>query len=312
MGVLDLGLFGGEWRHALEQRLDRDRPLVVTSVTMVTDLVGVIGGDRVEVIGLMGPGVDPHSYKPSLPDSGLLEEADAVFYCGMHLEGKMQEGLERLAERREGIHAVASGIPSELLLEPQEEFEGHYDPHVWGDPELWTHTVDVVVKGLTEIDPEGSAIYEERGAAYKEELRALKAWAVERVAEIPPGKRLLVTSHDAFFYFGKGFGFEVRGLQGVSTVSEAALKDRSDLVKFIRARGIRTIFPESSVNPKAISAVAGEAGVAVSREELFSDAMGTPGEVVTLHGESYDKGSYLGMVKHNVNSIVDGLKEMDR
>jgi manganese/zinc/iron transport system substrate-binding protein len=207
---------------------------------------------------------------------------------------------------------VAAGIPSELLLEPQEEFEGHYDPHVWGDPELWVHTVDVVVQGLTEIDPEGSAIYEERGAAYKEELRALKAWAVERVAEVPPGKRLLVTSHDAFFYFGKGFGFEVRGLQGVSTVSEAALKDRSDLVKFIRARGIRTIFPESSVNPKAISAVAGEAGVAVSREELFSDAMGTPGEVVTLHGESYDKGSYLGMVMHNVNSIVDGLKEVDR
>ena len=287
----------------------RERLLVVTTVTMVTDLVEEIGGERVEVAGLMGTGVDPHTFKPRLSDAGLLEEASAVFYCGLHLEGKMQEGLERLAERRSGVHAVAEGIPKDRLLEPQAEFEGHVDPHVWGDPGMWVFAVDVVVEGLSGIDPEGRAIYEMRGNEYKEKLRELRKWAVARVGEVPEEKRLLVTSHDAFFYFGRGFGFEVRGLQGVSTVSEPGLRDRRELVQFIRKRGIRTIFPESTVNPKAIAAVADEAGVAVSGEELFSDAMGEPGDLVVLHGERYDRGSYLGMVKHNVNSIVDGLKE---
>ena len=122
----------------------RGRFLVVTTVTMVTDLVREIGGERVEVVGLMAAGMDPHTFKPRLSDAGLLEEASAVFYCGLHLEGKMQEGLERMAERREGIHAVTDGIPKERLLVPQEEFQGHYDPHVWGDPEMWVFTVDVV------------------------------------------------------------------------------------------------------------------------------------------------------------------------
>ncbi|MDE0826331.1 MAG: zinc ABC transporter substrate-binding protein [Akkermansiaceae bacterium] len=285
-----------------------ERPLVVATVTMVHDLVLEVGGDRVRAEGLMGPGVDPHTYKPKITDSALLEEAKAVFYCGLHLEGKMQESIEQLATRRAGVHAVTSGIPEEKLLQPQEEFEGHHDPHVWGDPELWKETVKVVVKGLSEIDPEGASYYEERGREYEKELLELKKWALKRVEEVPEDKRLLVTSHDAFFYFGRGFGFEVRGLQGVSTVSEAGLKDRAELVKFIKERGIKAIFPETSVNPKAIAAVAAEAGVTASHEELFSDAMGMPGDVVELHGESYDRGTYVGMVKHNVNSIVDGLK----
>jgi len=284
------------------------RPLVVATVTMVRDLVTEVGGERVRVEGLMGPGVDPHTYKPRPRDSGLLEVADAVFYSGLHLEGKMQESLEQLAGRRSGIHAVTSGIPVDLLLEPQENFEGHHDPHVWGDPELWKETIKVVVAGLSEMDPEGAAEYAKRGALYEERLVDLKKWALGRVAEVPEDKRLLVTSHDAFFYFGRGFGFEVRGLQGVSTVSEAGLKDRAELVKFIREKRIRTIFPETSVNPKAIAAVAAEAGVTASKAELFSDAMGMPGELETAGGERYDKGTYVGMVKHNVNSIVDGLK----
>lgn len=284
------------------------KPLVVTTATMVTDLVKEIGGDRVRVEGLMAPGVDPHTYSPNPRASGALELADAVFYCGLHLEGKLQESLEKLAGRREGVHALTSGIPEDRLLEPQEEFEDHFDPHVWGDPDLWKETVGVVVKGLSAIDPEGADYYEQRGEAYRAELDELQAWAAARVAEVPEDKRVLVTSHDAFFYFGRAFGFEVRGLQGISTVSEAGLKDRAELVEFIRQRGIRTIFPESSVNPKAIAAVAREAGVGVSGEELFSDAMGEPGDLVTRDGESYDKGTYLGMVKHNVNTIVDGLK----
>ncbi|NNC87030.1 MAG: zinc ABC transporter solute-binding protein [Akkermansiaceae bacterium] len=289
--------------------VERDgKPLVVTTVTMVTDMVREVGGERVHVEGLMGAGVDPHTFKPRISDARLLEDAAAVFYCGLHLEGKMQESLERLSLRKPQVWAVSSGVPPDRLLAPQEEYEGHHDPHLWGDPALWAETVGVVVEGLSRIDPEGRSGFEARGEAYRKKLLALDEWARARVAEIPEGKRVLVTSHDAFFYFGRAYGFEVRGLQGVSTVSEAGFKDRAQLVKFIRERGIRTIFPESSVNPKAIAAVAEEAGVEASAEHLFSDAMGTPGDVVERRGESYDRGTYIGMVKHNINTVVDGLK----
>lgn len=305
MGLALLAVVG--CRPAAEKEA-RARPLVVTTVTMVTDLVKEIGGERVDVEGLMGAGVDPHSYIPSLPDSAKLESADAVFYCGLHLEGKMQVSLERMAEGSPHVHAVTDGVSEDRLLAPEEEFEGHHDPHIWGDPSVWVETIPVVVEGLTAIDPEGEAYYEERGKVYAERLKELHEWARNRVAEVPKEKRVLVTSHDAFFYFGRAYEFEVRGLQGLSTVSEIGLRDRKDLVAFIKERGIRTIFPESSVNPKAIEAVAKQAGVTASKEELFSDAMGEVGEVATRHGETYDKGTYIGMVKHNVNSIVDGLK----
>jgi manganese/zinc/iron transport system substrate-binding protein len=285
-----------------------EKPLVVTTVTMVTDLVAEVGGDRIVVDGLLGPAVDPHSYKPRLSDSSLLERADAVFYCGLHLEGKMHESLQRLGHRKGEVWAVADGVPKGKLLEPQKDFEGHYDPHIWGDPELWAHAIDVVVKGLSQIDPAGAEIYAQNGEVYRDKLMALKAWARQRVGVVPPERRLLITSHDAFLYFGRAFGFEVRGLQGVSTVSEAGLRDRDELVRLLRERGVPAIFPESSVNVKAIATVASEAGVSIGREELFSDAMGSPGDIVTIGGESYDKGTYIGMIKHNVNSVVEELK----
>ncbi|WP_338286641.1 zinc ABC transporter substrate-binding protein [Luteolibacter sp. LG18] len=281
---------------------------VTTTVTMVTDLVSRVGGDRVKVKGLMGPGVDPHNYVPKLEDSTSLEKADVVFYGGLHLEGKMQETLEAMAKRGRVVVPVTSGIPEGSLLAPQEGFEGTKDPHVWGDSSLWVKTVDPVIETLSKADPEGAAGYRERGETYKKELEALNAWSKTRIAEIPADKRVLVTSHDAFFYFGKGFGFDVRGLQGVSTVAEAGIKDREQLVSFIRGRGIRTLFSESSVNAKGISAVAAEAGAQISKFQLFSDAMGKPGDTETMNGETYDQGTYIGMQKHNINAIVEGLK----
>lgn len=284
------------------------KPLVVTSATMVTDMAKQIGGDRVEVRGLMGPGVDPHTYTPRAGDSALLEKAKVVLYSGLHLEGQMTESLEAMAKRGRVAVAITSGIPENELLAPQEGFSGTHDPHVWGDPALWLKTIDPVVKALSQADPEGAAIYQERGAKYRAELAALSEWAKRRTAEIPAGKRVLVTSHDAFFYLGRAYGLEVRGLQGVSTEAEAGLKDRENLVKYLREKGIRTVFPETSVNMKGIAAVASEAGVEVSKHELFSDAMGTPGEMEEIGGEKYDKGTYAGMVKHNINTIVEGLK----
>ncbi len=281
---------------------------VVCTATMVTDLVKRVAGERVEVTGIMGPGVDPHSYQPKLSDTLAVQEADAVFYCGLHLEGKMQDSLEALAKRKPAIIAVTDSIPKEQLLAPEEDFPGHYDPHVWGSPRLWSFTVKSVVDGLSKVDPEGAETYRAQGEAYHKELEALHQWALKRAAEVPEEQRFLVTSHDAFFYFGNAFHFEVKGLQGLSTVSEVGLKDRAQLVTMIREKGVRAIFPESSVNPKALEAVAKESGVKVSHEELFSDAMGVVGDVVTMGEESYDKGTYIGMIKHNVNTVVNALK----
>lgn len=284
------------------------RPLVVATTTVVADLARVIGGDRVEVKGLMGPGVDPHSHVPRLSDTRLLEKADVVLYSGLHLEGKFQATLEAMAGRGGNVVAVSDGVPGDLLLAPQEDFEGTKDPHFWGDPALWSLAVETVVEALSKADPEGRAGYEERGRVYQAELAELDRWAREKVAQVPEGQRVLVTSHDAFFYFGRAYGFRVRGLQGVSTAAEAGVRDRAELVKFLRESGVRTVFSETSIHAKGIAAVAAEAGVRVSDDALFSDALGEPGDVVVINGIPSDRGTYLGMMRHNIHSVVEGLK----
>lgn len=314
--IIVLGALAGGLAWLLQQEKGREGGReadnaalqVVTTTTMVTDLVRIVGGERISVQGLMGPKVDPHSYQVTFADTAALRGADLIFYSGLHLEGKIQELLEHRARKKGGVFAVTDGIDKADLLKPQEELQDYYDPHVWGNPMLWAQCLESVVEALCRADPAGAGAYRQRGEQYRVQLQALHAWVLGRVAEVPAARRVLVTSHDAFYYFGKTYGFEVRGLQGVSTNSESGLRDRANLVEFIRARGLRTIFPESSVNDKGIRAVADEAGVSVSEEELFSDAMGSPGDMVSLHGETYDKGSYIGMIKHNVNTVVDGLK----
>jgi len=291
-----------------QEKPDDGKLLVVTTTTMVTDLTKVIAGDRVEIRGLMGAGIDPHSYVPKLGDTNLLEKADIVFYSGLHLEGRMQATLEAMAKRGRNVIAVSDGVSPDNLLSPQAGFEGTKDPHFWGDPLMWSEAVKPVVDALSKADPAGAEIYQQRGEAYEEELTGLSTWAAEKVAQIPVGRKVLVTSHDAFFYFGRAFGFDVKGLQGVSTAAEAGLQDRSKLVGYLKSQGVPTVFPESSINAKGISAVAAEAGVKVSEESLYSDALGKPGDMETVDGETYDKGTYIGMIKHNVNAIVKGLK----
>ena len=272
------------------------------TIGMVADLVKQVGGDRVEVTQMMGPGVDPHLYKPTASDAASLGRADVVFYSGLMLEGRMGDLFARVARGGRRVYAVTESVPEDRLLEPA-EFEGHYDPHLWFDVSLWAQTVPTIITGLSEADPEGKASYEANGAALSEKLTALHAWCLEKVAELPEAKRILVTSHDAYNYFGRAYGFTVVGLQGVSTVSEAALADMSSLVDFIKARGVKAIFVESSVNPEAIERVSQDAGVKIGGE-LFSDAMGEPGE---KHG-GFDTGTYEGMVKYNMTTIVEALK----
>jgi len=279
---------------------------VVTTTTMVNDMVKEIGGDRVNVVGLMGPGVDPHLYKPASGDVVKLQRAKVIFYSGLMLEGRMTDLFFRMARAGKLVYAVTESIPEKDRLEPP-EFAGHWDPHVWGDPILWSNCIVTVVDGLSKADPAGAADYAKRGRAVDASYKAMKAWALKRIAEVPRKHRILITSHDAFNYFGQAFGFQVVAIQGLSTVTEAGLADIAKTVDFIKQKKIKAIFVESSVNPAAIERVSKDASVKIGGE-LFSDACGKVGDIHEAHGEKYDVGTFVGMLKHNINTVVDALK----
>ena len=275
---------------------------VTATVGMVADLVKQVGGDKVEVTGLMGPGVDPHLYKATASDVTKLRRADVIFYNGLVLEGKMTDILTKLARSKRHVYAITESVPESKLLEPA-EFEGHYDPHLWFDVQLWSMCVDTVVAGLSAVAKRDARHFSMRGRMVKSELKRLHAWAMAKANELPKESRVLITSHDAYNYFGRAYGFQVVGLQGISTVTEAGLADMAKLVDFIKQRKIKAIFVESSVSPTAIERISKDAGVKIGGE-LFSDAMGTPGQ----KEGGYDLGTYEGMIRHNFNTIVNALK----
>jgi manganese/zinc/iron transport system substrate-binding protein len=273
---------------------------VVTTVGMIADAVEHVGGEHVRVIGLMGPGVDPHLYKASEGDVRRLFRADVIFYGGLHLEAKMGEVLEEMGTRTRAV-AVSDALPRDTLLAPP-EFAGAYDPHVWFDVGLWSRTVEVIRRTLAEADPAHAAEYAANARRYERELRELDAYVRAQAARVPADKRVLITAHDAFNYFGRAYGFEVRGLQGISTASEAGTADVQRLADFITTRRIPAVFVESSIPRRTVQAVQ-EAVAARGFDvriggELFSDAMGNPGT---------PEGSYVGMVKHNIDTIVGAL-----
>jgi manganese/zinc/iron transport system substrate-binding protein len=273
---------------------------VVATTGMIADAVANVGGERVEVEGLMGPGIDPHLYKASAGDVGKLEDADVIFYNGLELEGRMTDIFVRLASSKPTV-AVTEDISPDSLREPP-EFAGKYDPHVWFDVALWIEVVQTIEAHLSEIDPNSADIYAENAAAYIAELETLDSWVQEQIDTIPEPARVLITAHDAFGYFGDKYGLEVRGLQGISTQSEAGLADVQDLADFIADNNIPAVFIESSVNENTIDAVR-EAVQAKGKDvniggTLFSDAMGEAGT---------EEGTYVGMVRHNVTTIVSAL-----
>lgn len=279
----------------------KDELRVVTTVGMVQDAVERIGGERVRVEGLMGPGVDPHLYKASEGDVRRLERADAIFFVGLHLEAKMADVLERVGERRLA-RPCGEGIASERLRRPA-AFGGQYDPHVWFDVGLWRGCVEEIRDALADADPAHAGLYRENARRYLAELDALDAEVRRKAATVPAERRVLVTAHDAFGYFGRAYGFEVVGLQGISTASEAGAKDVDRLASFIAERRIPAVFVESSVAPRTIEAVR-EAVRARGFDvqiggELFADAMGSAGT---------PEGTYVGMVRHNVDTIVEALR----
>lgn len=274
---------------------------VVATVGMVADLARGVGGDDVVVQGLMGPGVDPHLYKATSSDLIRLQRAEVILYSGLHLEGKMQETFQRLSKSGRRVRAVTDVLPQERLIRVGRD--GMVDPHVWFDVDLWARCADGVASELSAARPESADRFRQRAATVKEELKTLHQWVLDRVASVPTSRRILVTSHDAFGYFGKAYGFQVVALQGVSTVTEAGLADMAQLTDFIRSKGVPAVFVESSVSHASLERIRKDAGVKLGGE-LFSDAMGTPGQ---QHG-GYDLGTYQGMIRQNVDRIVEGLK----
>jgi len=275
---------------------------VVTTIGMIADAGRAVAGPHAEVESLMQTGVDPHLYKASESDVRKLAEADLILYNGLHLEGKMGDVLVKMARSRPVV-AVSEEIPGEELREPP-EFLGQYDPHIWFDVSLWRRTLAPIARELAALDPEHAADFEAGAAAYGEELERLDAWVEERIDSLPPRRRLLVTAHDAFGYFGRRYGVEVVGIQGISTVAEAGLQDVERVVDLVVERRVPAIFIESSVSRRAIEAVqaaARDRGHEVTiGGELFSDAMGPAGT---------PEGTYLGMVRHNVETMVGALRE---
>lgn len=268
------------------------KPSVVATTTMIADMVRQIGGDDIALTALMGPGVDPHLYKPSAEDAQKLGTAKAIFYNGLMLEGRMSELLDRLAAQGREVHAVTAKLGEADLIHP--EGAAHADPHVWGDAQLWAKCLEPVVEGLSRVLPEKAGVFAQRGLQWKASTLALHDWAKAEAAKIPVERRVLITSHDAFNYFGRAYGFQVVGVQGISTVSEAGLADVAKTVDFIKSKQVKAIFVESSVPHATIERIAKDSGAKIGGE-LFSDALGA--------GQSYEQ-----MLRFNVNTIVEALK----
>jgi manganese/zinc/iron transport system substrate-binding protein len=299
LAVLAAGFMAGACAPP-EPPEEEGRLSVVTTIGMIRDVVQNVGGEHVRVVGLMGPGVDPHLYKASEGDVRRLFRADVVFYGGMHLEARMGEVLEEMGGRTR-VAAVSEVIPADQRLSPP-EFQGAYDPHVWFDVRLWAMTVDVVARTLSEADPAHARDFAASADRYRAQLAELDGYVREQARRVPAERRVLITAHDAFNYFGRAYGFQVRGLQGISTASEAGTADVQALAQFIASRRIPAIFVESSIPRRTIEAVQ-EAVAAQGFEvqiggSLFSDAMGNPGTA---------EGTYIGMVRHNIDTIVGAL-----
>lgn len=301
-GVVSLAACGNEQTDEVSE----DNPLnVVATTSMIADLMETIGGEKVSVEGLMGPGVDPHEYQPSTSDVNAMQEADIVAYNGLMLEAGFVEAFEQLDERGVFTIVMADALNEGDLLDPEEDEEDlEYDPHIWFSVSHWETITTYVADQLSEKDPDNEDYYQANAEAYLVELGELRTYIEERIEEVPEQSRYLVTAHDAFQYFGEEFNFEVVGLQGLNTQTEAGTGDISQLADFLVDNEINAVFVESSVSPRNIEALIEAAGSrgheVVNAGELYSDALGS---------EEDDAETYIKMYRANIDTIVDGLAD---
>lgn len=273
---------------------------VVATTGMIADLVRSVGGAQVEVKGLMGAGVDPHAYRQTRSDIVAMTRADAVLWHGLYLEAQMEDFLLDLG-RKQPVHAIAETVGPDKLR-AHEDYAGRFDPHIWMDPDLWATCVPAVVDALSDLRPASRAEFEANAAAFTTDAQALSVYARDLLSSVPPARRVLLTAHDAFGYFGSAYDFEVMGIQGISTESEAGLNRISTLVDLLVDRRLPAVFVETSVSDRNVRALV-EGAAAQGHEvriggALFSDAMGPAG--------TYE-GTWLGMIDHNVTTIARAL-----
>ncbi|MDH5365934.1 MAG: zinc ABC transporter substrate-binding protein [Cyclobacteriaceae bacterium] len=284
-----------------EKKSTSSLPIIVTTTGMLADAVENIVGDSAKVSALMGPGVDPHLYKASQGDLTQLTNADIIIYNGLHLEGKMGEVLENLGRLRPVI-AGGEGIPKEKIRNST-QYKNAYDPHVWFDVSLWQIVVQYLSTELQNLHPANADYYKNNTNLFLDQLDSLHQKVTHSIATIPDQQKILITAHDAFEYFGDAYGIEVKGLQGISTVSEFGLRDITDLVDFIVEKQIKAVFVETSVSKKAINAVVegcnNKGFKVLIGGSLYSDAMGE---------KNTPEGTYIGMVNKNVTTITNALK----
>lgn len=290
-----------------KRTLSGDRKARILATTgMIADITREIGGERVDVDCLMGPGVDPHRYIPKADDFTRLNKADLVLYNGLHLEGKMTDVFEEMATKVRTVAVTDRLDPKTELRAAEEGFETEYDPHVWFDVRLWMKATERVRDALAELDPTHAEKYKANAARYLKELAALHEEVLAKAQKLPEGRRVLITAHDAFGYFGAAYGFEVKGLQGVSTGSDTSVADVRELANFIGRNKIPAIFGETSVPDRGIKAVLETVRkeykfeARMAEATLFSDALGDAGTAT---------GTYIGMVRHNIDAIVEALSK---
>lgn len=286
-----------------EKETGDPRPKLVATTTLLGDLARNLCGDKFCITTLMGAGIDPHIYKASARDCIRLEEADVILYNGINLEGKMQDVLKKTADAGKTVLSVEDALKKEDLI-PVTDEGNVYDPHVWFDVGLWSVAAQYVSSAIQEFDPDNAEYYKERARDYITELHALDYYVQTKAYELPESKRVLITAHDAFSYFGRAYGFCVRGIQGISTNAEAGTLDLSRLADFIAERNIRAVFMETSVSPKTaealMSAVRARGADITLGNALYSDSLGD---------EKSGANTYIAAVKSNIDAIVDALKE---
>lgn len=301
---LAVGYSLGPGSSASEGR-DVGTPLrVVTTTTFLDDTVRRIGGEDVTTVRLMGPGVDPHLYQAKASDLREMRRADAVVAVGLYLEGSLMRTLQAVAETKPVLFA-AEAVPEHLLLSPPPGAapEEEHDPHVWFEPRLWVYVVDAVTAELAELDPAHAADYRRRAAAYREQVLALDEEVRAMLSDVPERSRVLVTSHDAFRYFGRAFDLDVVAVQGVSTQQEASTADIGRVAGVVADRDVGAVFVETSVSEQTVNAV-----LAAVRHRGGGARLGAPLYSDSTGGDGTPEGTYLGMVRANAERIAEGLR----
>jgi len=280
--------------------LASERLEVIATTGMIADAATQVGGDLVTVRSLMGPGVDPHAYRQTRTDITAMAKADLVLWNGLYLEAQMEDFLLKLGQNRPVV-AVGEGVPQNLLI-GHEDYAGRFDPHLWMNPNLWSRVIVNIRNAMIKVHPEGEATFTANANAYLKQVNGLSRYTIDVLSTVPVESRVLLSAHDAFNYFGNVYGFEVKGIQGISTESEAGLKRITELVDLLVSRDIRAVFVETSVSDRNIRALiegaAAKGHTVTIGGELFSDAMGEPGTY---------QGTYLGMIDHNATTITNAL-----